>query len=190
MKKLIFYLFLLLSRNLIAFEDFELKWNIGNLGLGMNIFQDGGNTESFVDIFNIGIEHSDTGIGIEYSPVKYWSWTNENIYYKNIEASSFSFLNFNIYWNVVDFYFSNDVCNFFFGPFNKINYALIDDYDFRWNEYVYTVGLRIGLDFIFYKNIHYHIIGGEIGYRKFNGKNTFYTALTIDIVVFSLAMFS
>ena len=190
MKKPLLYLFLLLSQNIIAFENFDIKWNIGNLGLGMNVFYNDANTESFVDILNIGIEHSRTRIGMEYSPVKYWEWTYKDDNDNKTKVSSFSLLNFNIYWNIVDLDIFNDFGRFFFGPATKINYGFIDNYTFRWNEFIYTAGLRVGLDIKINETIHYHIIGGEIGYRNFNGKNTFYFGLTIDILVYSLILFS
>jgi len=197
MKKFAVYLFLLLSQSIFAQEDFDIKWNIGNLGIGLNNFQDDGDdtyddysAESFVDIFNIGIEHSRTRIGLEYSPIKYWNWTYWDTHGNKTEVESFSFLNFNLYWNLVDLDVFGDSGKFFFGPFNKINYAFVDNYTFRWNEFIYTAGLRTGLDVRIRENVNYHFLGGEIGYRNFNGRNTFYCALTIDILIFSIIFFS
>jgi hypothetical protein len=182
MKKIIFVL-LIISHNIYAFDNFDIKWNLGNLGIGGNYFQDESNFEGFADLLNIGLEHTNTRIGFEFSPVKYWSWvtTENNI---NHSESSYSFLNLNIYWNILDFIFNNDTLRLYLGPFNSFNYMHLADKVLRWDDFIYTAGFRIGLGANISKNVYYNILGAEIGYRNFNGKNTFYVSAKVDILVF------
>jgi len=188
-KKAAVWVLLFISCNVFGFENFGIKWNIGNLGIGGNIFEDGSNTEGFVDLLNIGIEHRNTRIGLEYSPVKYWSWNHtdtNDITMEEIttETTSWSFLNFNLYWNALDVNFLDDMLRFYLGPFTSVNYMHRTNGAFRWNEFVYTAGLRLGLGFNFTENIYYNILGTEVGYRSLNGRNALYVSVKIDIIVY------
>ena len=193
MRKNIFWFLLFLSCNLSALEDFDIKWNIGNIGLGINNFQNENyhGNEVFVDLLNIGIQHNYTRIGLEYSPAKYWSWEyfNENNN-KIFEKQCWSFINLNLYWNTFDIKFFDEKWNFYFGPFTGINYMYVSKFNINWNDYIYSAGLRIGLAMNFNENIYYNILGGEIGYRNFDGKNTFYFCIKVDLLIISIIFFS
>jgi hypothetical protein len=169
MKKIIFCL--LFIPNIIYaydvfFDNFDIKWNIGNLGIGFNLSKDDGNFEQFVDLLNIGIEHKNTRVGLEFSPVKYWSLTSDD--------GDSSFLNINVYWNIFDKDISNDTAKFYIGPFNSINYM---------NGLIYTAGFRMGIGLNISENVFYNFIGIEIGYRNFSGKNVFHIGFHADIMV-------
>ena len=148
------------------FDNFDIKWNIGYFGFGYNSFKDNNDFEQFVDLLHIGIEHKNTRIGLEYNLVKYWPWTSDD--------GDSSFLNFNLYWNILNKDISNDTARFFFGPFNSINY---------FDGLIYTAGFRTGISLKISKNVFYNFLLTEIAYRNFSGKNTFYIGFKVDIMV-------
>ncbi|MDR0376702.1 MAG: hypothetical protein LBH70_02815, partial [Spirochaetaceae bacterium] len=171
-------------------DHFNATWNMANLGYGMNISALDNKMESFVDS-SIGLEHSGTRIGIEYSPVNYWTRAVRGRSAAHIETTRLSFLNFTLYWNMFELRFFDDMFGLYFGPFNKINYMNLDEnHAFRRNEFIYTGGFRAGLVLIVYKNIYYNILGGQIGYRNINGNNTFYAAVSVDFIVYMIVLFS
>jgi hypothetical protein len=189
MKRAVFLVFLFISYNIYAFENYHLRWNLVNVGWGCNFFQNDKCSEEFFDFLNIGIENKSTGIGFEYIPIKYWYWK----YNDNYTESRWSFLNFNINWNIGDLIFSDSTENFFkfyFGPFNSINYIYYTDKVYKWNEFIYTVGFRSGLGVFLTNNVYYNLVEVGIGYRNLNSKNTFYISAKIDIIPLLVIAFS
>ncbi|MCL2230397.1 MAG: hypothetical protein FWC01_04825 [Treponema sp.] len=186
MKKKIFliFLFFIVFLNIYANDRFVFKWNFGDLGIGMNAFDNNTNFEQFFSILNIGIEHQYSGIGIELTPVKSWSWSYYPESFDNKESRD-SYLNLNIYWNMFDIGISdNNAFRFFFGPFNKLNYLFYKGNDFMQNEFIYTAGVRFGLGWYITDFIYFNVIGGEIGYRNVSGKSAFYLSGQIDFVIY------
>lgn len=179
MRRLAFCLFFLILPNVVnAFDNFDIKWNIGNFGLGFNSFEYdyGASTEMFVDLLNIGVEHKNTRIGIEYNTVKIWYRTyidNDN----ETKELSWSFLNLNLYWNIFDINLFKIGLNLFFGPFNRINYIHLNNKVIDWNKFIYSAGFRSGITLD-----RYNIISTEIGYRNDNKNNGFYMGINIDIL--------
>jgi hypothetical protein len=163
---------------------FRYKFNIGNAGIGFNYsLSKDDNVESFVELFDLGIRHNKTKIGIEFSPIKYWFWS----FGDEVEpASKFSFINFDITWNILN------NRNFFFGPFSMINYMIINNFSMiKWNEYIATCGLRFSLiPYMEGINTNYQIFCGEIGYRNISGQNKFYFSINVDIILLSLIVFT
>jgi hypothetical protein len=189
MKRIILLLFALSASNVGADERFSIKWNIGNFGYGMNISRNDNNVENFFDILNIGIEHKETGIGIEYSPVNYRKWTYKSRNNNTFDITRYSFLNFNIYWNIFDLSFFENEGRFHFGPFSGINYINVDESDILdWNDFIYTAGFRTGLAWEIFENVYYHVLGGEIGYRNINGKDNFYVSVKVDIMMYFIVL--
>jgi hypothetical protein len=74
MKKIILSIFLLMIiSNASAENIFNINWNFGNMGLGVNYSSEkDDNIEFAVSILNLTFEQEDTNIGIEFNPVKYW----------------------------------------------------------------------------------------------------------------------
>jgi hypothetical protein len=183
--RLILYLFVLISNNINAFENFAIKGNIIYFGIGYQVHTPEDYTLE-CDFLNIAIEHKYTKIGIEYSLAKLWNWFyssyNEDINY--IETFRVSMLNLGIYWNALDFLYNNDsLYKFYLGPFTKFNYLFFNEnIPFRSNEYIISAGIRYGIIRRIDKNIYYSFLGGELGYRNINGNNTFYVNVNIDII--------
>ena len=168
------------------FDNYDLRWNLGNIGYERN-FRDN-SAILFVDFLNVNFKHNHTRVGLEFAPMRIWDWRDNDS--ENI--SSFSFLNFGIFWNAVDVIFANNFFNFFIGPFNRINYMHLDNSNtINWNRIVYTAGLRFGLVASSYdsavnnvwRTISMNFISGEVGFRNINGSNTFFTSVSTDIVM-------
>jgi len=167
---------------------FVFKWNFGDLGLGINVFQDRDDYETYLSLLNIGIEHVNTRIGIELTPYKEWAWqyfTKENKYDINEikhEKKRQSYLNLNIYWNVLDIDLFGSICRFYLGPFNKFNYLFFSGDKFFENEFIYTAGVRLGLGLQITEKIYFNLIGMEMGYRNSCGRSAFYIGGQVDFV--------
>jgi hypothetical protein len=192
MKRILVLVCLLASYHAGAQDNFDIKWNVGNLGYAVNLAGGDDNKDAFVDILNIGIEHIRTRVGIEYSPFRYTSRTyfDNNNNGNKAGMESFSFINFNLYWNTFEWLLT-DGLRLYIGPFNRVNYGhyIIND-AFRRNEFVYTAGLRIGLSALFFenKNIAYNLIGGELGYKNISGRHYFTMAVNVDIILFLIGV--
>jgi hypothetical protein len=191
MRNNVLLLLLLLGSSIYAQECFRPNCNTGNFGYGMNIpFNGNSNIESFANILNFGIEHERTKIGFDYTPTKFWEW---KYYDKNrieIKESVLSFINLNLYWNILNWEII-DTMNLFLGPFTTINYLFMDENNIVYGDkFIITNGLRIGLIGNVYKNINYYFLGGEIGYRNINGDSRFYMSVNIDILIYLIMLFS
>ena len=185
MRKIFFLLFIFIAINISAQNDFRFKFNAGSIGAGINIFhnRESNGSEVFTDAINSGIEHCKTGIGLENTLTKYWAWNSIHDNNDDIAATRWSVLNFKLYWNFFDFdIFPKRRMNYYFGLFTGINYIFIDDDTFKWNEYVYSAGLHIGLVMHLNKYILYNIFEAEGGYRLMNGYNTFYVTFKVDFI--------
>jgi len=53
-----------------------------------------------------------------------------------------------------------------------------------WDKFIDTVGVSIGFCVKIINNIYYNLLGTEIGYRVFNGRNTFYFSVKCDFIIF------
>jgi hypothetical protein len=171
------------SNNIYALDNFELKGGIINFGIGYQINSPEDYTLEF-DFLNFGIKHKNTGIGIEYSFIKMWNWMykddNKDINYN--ETSRISLLNLGVYWNIYDLNFNNNKMRFSFDIFNKINYLLGNkSSSFKFNEYIYSAGLRFGIMFRIGKDTYYNFLTSEIGYRNTGGNNIFYVNVNVEV---------
>jgi hypothetical protein len=140
MKKIMFgILFVMLISKTSAENIFDINWNFGDLGIGMNyLSENDDNIEFIVSIFNLTFEQKDINIGIEFNPIKYWhlfEFQNEPETKENGER--FSFINTNIYWDLLE----ND--SILLGPFLSINYMYVNtSTGINMNEYIFSGGLR------------------------------------------------
>jgi hypothetical protein len=170
-----------------AQENIMINLNVGNLGIGGNFpsYDDYG-LETIVTFLNVGIEHKETNLGIEFTPFKYFGWKNpsdkrNSSNDSNNETSACSLANFKIFWNVFNFEF------FYIGPFTSIDYMFIEK-KIIWNRYVFTGGIQFGFR-AYSGRVNYNIFSAEIGYKNIDGKSKYFIGAKIDIPVFIVALF-
>jgi hypothetical protein len=190
MKKILFFLFIITSINVSAFENFDLRCSLIYFGVGTQR----NSPEDYTfepEFLTVGITHSFTRIGLEYTMAKMWNWfyinTPDGINYE--ETSRTSLINLGLYWN---FFNADDgKTRLSFDVFNKINYLFCNDIDsFHMDEYVYSAGLRFTIMGHIGTNEYYSLFGGEAGYRNVSGQNIFYAAAYADVLgllVYSIA---
>jgi hypothetical protein len=158
----------------IAQEDFTINLNVGNLGYGINVpMNDGYSTETIITLLNIGIEHTKTNIGMEFTPFKGFNWRDTPK--DSDDITGISLANLDLYWNVINMEF------FYLGPFASINYMFVGK-KIDWNRYVLTGGLHVGLR----ANIgryNYHLFSVELGYRNIDGRSKYFIGAKIDVPV-------
>jgi hypothetical protein len=182
MKKRLFFfmLFLLILAAMPVYtqENIILNMNFGNVSVAGNIpNNDGYSLELSLTLMNIGIEHRQTKIGLEFSPFKTYFWPRiyeaENIY---------SFINMTLYWNTFNSNLSDG--NFYFGPFASIN-SMFFSKDLDWDWYIFTAGAQLGFR-IDFGNFNYNIFSVETGYRLIDGTGKYFIGGKIDIVALIL----
>jgi hypothetical protein len=174
--------FVMIISNASAENIFDIYWNFGNIGLGMNYApENDGNIEFTVSIFSLTFEHKDTNIGIEFNPIKYWDlFAFQNEIETKENGEKFSFININIYWDLVENY------SVLSGPFMSINYTYINaSTGINMKEYIFSGGLRFSYKpkYSFSGYNTSQILNTEIGYRNIMGKNKFYFSINIDIIL-------
>ena len=171
------------------FDNFDMRWSLGIMGFEHNLKNNSG--MMVLDFPKLRLLHSQTRIGLEFTPVRIWGWLYGHD--ESVDRIDFSFLNFNIFWNTVDIIFDSNRTHFFAGPFNRINYInLYGNSRLNWNSFVYSAGFRIGLNFgrfdgqsinSFWDGVLMSIVGSEIGFRNMNGANTFFVNVHTDIIL-------
>jgi hypothetical protein len=169
-----------------AQENIMINLNVGNLGFGVNVpsYDDYGR-ETIVTFLNVGIEHKETNLGIEFTPLKYFGWRNpsdekNSSNDNNNDTSGYSFANLKFFWNVFNFEF------FYIGPFTSIDYMFIEK-TINWNRYVFTGGIQFGFR-AYSGKVNYNIFTAEIGYRNIDGKSKYFIGGKIDIPVFFISV--
>jgi hypothetical protein len=159
-------------------ETFRINLNVGNLGYGINVpMNDGYSTEAMVSLFNIGIEHTKTNIGMEFTPFKGFNWRDTPK--DSNDITGISLANLELYWNVLNFDF------LYLGPFASINYMFVGK-KIDWNRYVLSGGMHIG----FRAKIgryNYHLFSVEMGYRNIDGRSKYFIGAKIDVPVLIFA---
>jgi len=177
-KKLLLLILPLLSYYIYAEDTFRFNFNIAVAGFGVNYSSETDyNIELFVEFLPVRAEHKDTNIGIGLTPVKYWIFSFSDELNLDNDRQKWSFLNFNVNWNILD---NKKV---FLGPFCSINYFFSENAKMKWNEYVFTGGMRFFLSFYMFNNdIFSHFLSSEIGYRNINGVNKFHFNINIDLL--------
>jgi hypothetical protein len=132
-----------------------------------------------VEILTVGIRHSDTNIGIGFSPLKYWYYWRNDEPDTSKRDEKFSFLNLNVNWDLI----INK--RIFFGPFCSINYMFLENFDMKWNKYIFTGGMRFLWIFnLFKENMLSNFISSDIGYRIIDGKGSFHFSISVDVIDF------
>ena len=161
-----------------AQEDFAINLNSGYIGYGRNFpLNDNYDSELTLTALNIGVEHTITNIGFEFSPYKYFGWAFDN----GDKYTSHSFFNLHLYWNVINIF------DFFFlGPFTSINYLVVGE-NVYWDKFVFTVGGQIGFKRNFGRQ-NYNIVSAEMGYRNISGKSQYFLGAKVDVASFIICL--
>jgi len=175
-----------------------VNFNIGNLGFGVNLPVNNSNDlEGHFSIVNVGFENKLTNFGMSFCPFMFISWmSTEEIYYEDYGGSGYYeeeitstggifLVNLMAYWNIVNYTFGGG-SNFFLGPFASINYLMLEEESFSTKDYVFTLGMQLGLRAHF-GNFQYNLFSFEVGYRNINGKHNYYIGGKFDIVTLAIA---
>jgi hypothetical protein len=162
----------MLTISIHAQEGFTINLNVGNIGYGVNFpLSDNYSIEAMITLLNIGVEHTKTNIGMEFSPFKGFNWRDTPK--DSDDITGISLVNFDLYWNAINFEF------FYLGPFASINYMFVGK-KIDWNRFVFTGGAHIG----FRANIgryNYHLFSVELGYRNIDGRSKYFIGAKIDV---------
>jgi hypothetical protein len=172
----IIFLVLLIGAKIYAGDNFRLRFGAGDIGMGLNYSQNNFLLyEINASIINIAVEHIDTKIGFELSPLKYfvWSYDDDMI----INNKNISFLNIKSYWNMLQ---KNTLV---FGPFFSINYFFYNDWNnMNYNAFIFNTGLSFSYSIkMNNRDIYYNLFCSEIGYRNISGSNYFYFNIKVDL---------
>jgi hypothetical protein len=163
-------------------ENIMINLNVGNIGIGGNFpSYDGYGMETIVTLLNVGIEHKETNLGIEFTPFKYFGWETPSDDSKN-EITACSLANLKLFWNVFNFEF------IYIGPFTSIDYMFIEE-KIIWNRFVFTGGIQFGFR-AYNGRVNYNIFSAEIAYKNIDGKSKYFIGAKIDIPVFIVALFA
>ena len=184
MKKIIAGIFfVMILSNASAENIFNIYWNFGNLGLGINYSSEhDDNIEFTATIFNLAFEQKNINIGFEYTPIKYWHlFEFKDKPETKGNGGKFSFVNVNIYWDILE------NRSILLGPCMSINYLYIHTSSgINMQEFIFSSGLRFAYKLKDIKQFKYYnsqIFNTEIGYRNTTGKNKFYFSLNADILL-------
>ena len=176
LKRSMFILLLCIAGNIYAQQNFALKMNIGNVGASLHVPL---NVALEIDLINLGFEHRPTGLGMEFSLIKFWNYL-EGDYFNNME-NSYSLLNLGVYWNMLNM----NRTQFSLSLFGEVNYMHgVYKIGFRWDDFVFTGGLRFGFSGRLYGGMNYNVFNVEVGYRNIDRKHTYYVSANVDMLVF------
>jgi hypothetical protein len=153
--------------------------DFGSIGGGINYSTEKHIKGHFtIDIGDIYYENKITGLGLEIIPINY-------TYSKIYEDHLMSFLNFNIFWNILEFPLKINKGEYgnIIGPFFSINYLnLINFNSLSFDNVIYTYGLRItlkqGLEY--YDTIFGHtrtLLSIEGGYKNINRSHNIFLTI-------------
>ena len=177
------FIILIMTVPVYAQENIAINFNSGYLGYGGNFpLNDNYDSEAVFTLFNIGMEHTSTNIGFEFSPYRYSNWTNLSESANDSTDMNHSFFNLNLYWNVVTL-----LDGFiYFGPFTSINYLFVGE-NVYWDKFIFTVGGQIGLR-LSSGILNYNIVSAEMGYRNISGKSQYFVGAKVDILSFIVSL--
>jgi hypothetical protein len=104
MKKMILSVFFIIIISKVRAENlFDINWNFGNTGCGINYSSEYDDSIEFtVSLFNFTIKQKDINASLELNPVKYWYlFEFQNEPETKYNGEKFSFINANIYWDLI-----------------------------------------------------------------------------------------
>jgi len=184
-----FLLIILMLVTVLVFAQNEpvVNFNIGNIGLGGNFpLRNDFNLETSLSLANFGFEGRQTNLGIEFSPLMLFGWSNDSE--ESAEMNDVSLLNLKMYWNALTLG-DSFLGNFYMGPFASVNYFFVDDL-VRWNRYILTTGIHLGFKANLGR-VYYNIISFEMGFRDITGTHRYFIGMRMDIgALILLVLFS
>lgn len=167
----------------------EFQLNFTNFGVGTYLpFQGRHMVEASIELLKIGMEHRGTGIGVEFSPFKFFAWFGREESEQDNSGgditgdTSFCFINTVVHWNVLSFFGIDS--SFYIAPFAAFNYLFMDQ-EILMDRYVFAAGLHSGIrggD----KRVKYNIFSVETGFRLVEGDAKFFAGLKFDIIMHTL----
>ena len=179
LKNILIFALLIIARPVYPQDTIALNFNSGYIGFGGNFpLTENYDSGSIFTLLNIGIEHTPTNIGFEFSPYNYFDWTGSNKFNREKNGLNHSFFNLNVYWNVITL-FNGFI---YFGPFVAVNYLFVGE-NIYWDRYLFTTGGHIGLK-LNLGRLNYNIVSTEIGYRNISGTSKFFVGAKIDVMSF------
>jgi len=189
--KLILILSFSISAGNLYAQNFDFAVNLGNFGWGVNVPQDSNRGHMTFTFFNFYVEHINSGVGIEFSPLNITSYSSSNFVT--------SYFNLRLYYNLLGFVLDYDMrrgSNYLlFGPFISINYLNFENNNaFDPNAMQINIGIKVFgmIDYskIWRGNIFpplgFQFLNIELGYRYNNfriNNHQFYFNITTDIII-------
>ncbi|MDR2304032.1 MAG: hypothetical protein LBE10_05540, partial [Treponema sp.] len=169
--------------------NYYYSWNLGEAGVGLALPLDMNSISLFLNIFDIFIEHKDSSLGLEINLLRYRYYPQDN----GGKEDYLDCFNFGIYYNLINRtgYFagkiSPDEMNVLGGPFVSVNYLSFRDWkDIDYRNFTVTAGFQ----FKFRKEykafrMPVQIMGLNTSWHNNSGKYKFYTAASVDLLVFA-----
>jgi hypothetical protein len=180
--------------------DINFAFNLGNIGLGMNLSPEIKEGHITYTLLNLYVEHKKTNIGIEFSPFNCW------MNYSHTEFLM-DFINLRLFYNLINQWEKSTDDNneeetakgsdyALIGPFVSINYLGIGNrYSANPDNIQCNAGLKalLMIDYSHSKEgsfpIGFQCLNIELGYRFNNSGSVnhyFYFNLTADIAIIPL----
>jgi hypothetical protein len=129
-------------------------------------------TETSIEVLKFGLEFKRIGLGIEYSPFKFFQWSI-------LGPVACSFINLSLYWDifsVLDF----QETNFLLAPFVGANYLFLSD-TFDPNMYIFSAGMRLAIR-ANRGRIKSNIFSLDTGFRLIENQPKAFVVATLDVL--------
>jgi hypothetical protein len=156
--------------NGIIRKEYELRWTLGTIGISGNLSEKAFNFNT--NLGYIIFEEHKTGLGIEIDPLIYG-------YNSTKEEHALTFLNFNIFWNIMP-----PGVQHIIGPYFGLQFITYDFTEISLDKRIYTAGLKYSFDSLFWR-----MWCLEAAYQNIDGKHGAYMGLKIALpLVFLLLL--
>jgi len=169
----------------ISALEINLNYNLFKVYNGFSVSENETPYEFTANIINIDIMNEDTGLGIDFSPIRYFYSSHTNI---------LSFVNLYLYWDIFRIinpynYGTVVLQSPELGPFFSFNWINIDDIaPFNVNRIIYSAGLKFSMGIRWPTNhrfINSHTyIDIEAGYRNTYGRHGFFLSVQFNVLEF------
>jgi hypothetical protein len=164
------------AHTLFGENTFDVSWNLGSFGGGLDFSTGNTQFDVLARLPNIFVEHKETHLGMEFNLLTLWAHFPV---YGGADEEDLYFLNASLFWNPWGTRF------LIFGPFAALNYMSLYNWSaFDWDRIQFSTGLRFllktGPEEL---KIPIQLIGGEAGYRYNSGRHSFYVNINIDITI-------
>ena len=177
MKKILFFVLLLLVALSVHSQQPDFHLNFANLGVGLFLPLEGQYmAELSIAVLQFGLAFGDSGLGVHISPFNYFGWFGS---WSDI-TGTFSFINVGASWNFLGFLGIADT-DFFIAPFATFNYLFMER-SLIFNRYALSVGVQGGIRGNSGK-IKYNIFSLDTGFRLIEGQGKFFLGIKYDPVM-------